>query len=167
MAVDIISAQKLRELLNYDPETGIFTWRIVASTRAKIDDIAGCISTTGYRLIGIDRVLYRAHRLAWLYVYGEWPLKIIDHINGVRTDNRIENLRDVSSQANSHNRHELNITNTSGVAGVIRNKRTKKWTAYIVVNNKRHHIGYFDTLDAAAEARAESKQRLHIGVVRH
>lgn len=103
-----MDATTLRTLLDYNPLTGQFTWRVRAAHRIHVGDIAGVIcKSTGYRVIGINGVRHSAHRLAWLHVHGEWPAQNIDHINGDRSDNRIENLRDVSQQTNTLNRKRV------------------------------------------------------------
>jgi hypothetical protein len=103
MARDDLTAERLRELLDYDPQTGNLIWRQKAHGRPA-GEVAGCRTSRGYWRVGVDRVEYKAHRLVWLHVYGEWPSKQIDHINRNACDNRIENLRDVTASENLVNR---------------------------------------------------------------
>ncbi len=98
-----LTAEYLRSILHYDQETGIFTWKVRTARRVKAGDVAGCSDGDGYRLIKVQSRLYKAHRLAWLYIHGSWPKDQIDHINRIRTDNRIANLREVSNKQNLQN----------------------------------------------------------------
>lgn len=104
----------------------------------------------------VDVTSYKAHRLAWLYIYGEWPSDQIDHINHIRTDNRIKNLRDASSYENSKNQ-SIPKNNTSGVLGVGWNKLGRKWRSNISVNGKRLHLGCFDYFIVACAVRKEAE----------
>jgi hypothetical protein len=94
----------LRALLDYDPDTGVFTWRNPRTYWHKVGDVAGSVNGRGYRILGICGRYYAEHRLAWFYVHGAWPTHTIDHINRVRTDNRIANLRDVTMRENNLNK---------------------------------------------------------------
>ena len=96
-----LSQKYLREALHYDPDTGIFTWKVATASCVKVGAEAGCVKNDGYRAIGMGGKSYKAHRLAWLYVHGEWPKEQIDHINHIRTDNRMENLRPASGGENA------------------------------------------------------------------
>lgn len=146
----------LREILHYDPVTGSFTWR-VARAQKKVGDNAGRVYTGraskelrwGYVEIGIDNKLYRAHRLAWLYMTGEWPKVYIDHKDGDRTNNSFSNLRECTAKQNAHNRFNHH-GKTSKYLGVCLDKHTKKWQASIRVNGKAIYLGQFaNELDAA------------------
>ena len=152
-----LTAEKLRSVLHYEPETGIFTWKVRTSTCVKVGDAAGCPGGGGYLLISVQSRLYRAHRLAWLYVYGEWPKDQLDHINRNRSDNRISNLRDVSTKQNQQNAGKRS-DNTSGHAGVSWYKRISKWQAKITHNQKDVHLGYFATIEAAIAARKAAEK---------
>lgn len=137
-----LTQSRLKELFNYDPETGVFT--------RKSGAIAGTLRSDGYRKITVDRVQYYSHRLAWLYMTGEL-LKDIDHIDRNPSNNRFSNLRSVTKSQNQHNRIKQ-YNNTSGYKGVIYYKRTGKWRACIYVNNKCHSLGYFHTAEQASIA---------------
>ena len=152
-----ITAEKLRELLHYDPETGIFTRKVSTSNSVKVGDITGCPSGPGYLLISVRSRRYQAHRLAWLYVYGEWPKDQLDHINRIRTDNRIANLRDVTQKQNHQNRSKPS-NNTSGHTGVYWDKRDSKWRAEIKHNQKHIYLGYFTDIEEAVAARKAAEK---------
>jgi len=148
-----LTQEELKRLLNYDPKTGIFVWKIYRNYNAKIGDIAGNTNaTTGYINIKINNKSYSAHRLAWLYVYGYFPEQWVDHKNRVRDKNRIKNLREVSPQCNFRN-CKVKKNNTSGITGVGFHKRDKKWMADITVDYKRHFLGGSDSLKEAVAAR--------------
>ena len=141
-----LTKQYLRSVLDYDPITGVFTWCSRSSTKIKIGDKAGYINNLyGYRLIRVDGIKYGAHRLAWLYVHGSFPENEIDHINGIRDDNRIVNLRAVDRQTNARNMKKRK-NNTSGVTGVDWHKCKNKWRAQINGNNGIIHLGYSKSL---------------------
>jgi hypothetical protein len=159
-----VTQNRLKELLNYSVETGLFKWKIAHSRRVHAGDVAGSLSPKGYILIGVDGCVYRAHRLAWLYVYGEFPKLYIDHINRIKTDNRIENLRDVSISVNNENKNCSSIYKKScNVLGVSREKNHRRWRAVITINSKQVHIGYFDTIEEAEAAYVAKKRKLHVG----
>src|ERR1700724_777328 len=121
-----ITAARLREILHYDPETGIFTWRVRTSNRANVGATAGCICANGYPQTSIDGHRYSMHRLAWLYVTGEWPGAETDHRNGDKTDNRFCNLRPATKAENGRNR-AIYKSNTSGFKGVTWDASSRKW----------------------------------------
>lgn len=154
-----ITQAEIKKLLNYDPETGVFTWR-VRRPSINVGDIAGCINKeTGYALICTNRKRYMAHRLAWLYVHGYLPEHELDHINRIRTDNRILNLREVSRMCNIRNTGNF-CNNKSGVKGVYWNERCGKWQVQITVNLNRKHLGYYNDFDDAVCARLAGEQCL-------
>ena len=145
----MLTQKELKALLHYDPNTGIFKWKVGARNSIKVGAIAGCKDSAGYFRIRINGKDYKAHRLAWLYMEGYWPEPEIDHINGVRHDNRWKNLRMVSPVCNGQNK-TISSRNTSGFTGVCWSKAAKKWVARITIHRRRIHIGYYDTpLDAA------------------
>ena len=152
-----LTAEYLRSVLHYSPETGIFTWKVSTSNRVKTGDIAGSQNGLGYLQIKVCSRLYRAHRLAWLYIHGSWPTDQIDHINRIRTDNRISNLREVSNKQNQQNKSKSSH-NTSGYQGVRWHKRDSKWVAQIKHNQKLIHLGYFSILEEALSARKAAEK---------
>jgi len=154
---------ELKELLWYDKETGIFRWRkerkyglIKPWTKAGWTD-------KGYTRIQIGSTGYLAHRLAWLYEFGVWPSKDIDHVNGDRSDNRLCNLRDVSRKINTQNRRTSPINNSCGFLGVSSHKNTGKFVSGIYIQGKRKHLGVFDTAEQAHEAYLIAKRQAHEG----
>lgn len=147
---------RLKELLHYNRATGRFTRKVAACNRVKIGSEAGYLRPDGYVQLYVGSNRHYAHCVAWLYMTGEWPPEKIDHINGVRDDNRFDNLRAVSHQDNARNQ-KIPITNSSGVMGVSWHKRIKKWNAYIRVDGKLIHIGYFDNLCDASVARKQAE----------
>lgn len=155
-----LTANRLREALNYTPETGGFTWRITSSNRSPVGSVAGRDNGNGYRRIMVDGVVYYAHRLAWLYVYGEWPLHEIDHCDGNRSNNRIVNLRPATHKENGQNQ-ALRSTNSSGHHGVSWSKQHGQWCAYICVGGKKKHLGLFDDVKNAGAAYLVAKQKIH------
>ena len=156
MATDLITQERLKSLLTYDPDTGEFRWRVNRTGGVKAGDQAKAKDCHGYGRIKLDGRVYKAHRVAWMYVYGEWPPAHIDHINRVRDDNRIANLRAVSHAENNQNR-SADKRNTSGYTGVYFNKPSRKWQASISVNGKLRSLGYFDTKEDAAFARQRAE----------
>ena len=155
-----ISAERLRELLLYDPCTGAFVWRIDRGGRSFAGKLAGALNTKGYIEITVDGGRYWAHRLAWLHVHGAMPAGVIDHINGDKRDNRIENLRDVGLAVNARNRVRPNKNNKAGVLGVWQHQRGY-WGACIQAGECRRHLGYFPTREQASNAYAAAKSELH------
>lgn len=151
MAQELTQA-RLKELLHYEPETGVFTW-LQARKRTKAGDVAGYIDG-GYHRIQVDYTTYRAHRLAYLYVHGEMPPGKIDHKDRNPRNNRIDNLRPATNSQNSLNAG-LRSNNTSGYKGVHLHTPTQKWLASIVIDQKRYHLGLFNNiLDAVAARKA-------------
>lgn len=159
----MITQARLKELFHYDPSTGLFTRLVdVIGSRFKKGDIAGSTMPNEYTSIGIDRKLYPAHRLVWLYIHGEFPSADIDHINRVRDDNRLSNLRSVSRSENLKNK-KIPDSNTSGVMGVHWHNRTRRWIARIGVSGKKKSLGTFLNKEDAVRARkhAEIKYGYH------
>ena len=153
-----LDSTRLRKLVNYNHETGIFTWLYKPRQNTNAGDVAGYKNDAGYQLIKIDGYAYRAHRLAWLYTYGKWPEGQIDHINQIKHDNRIVNLRDVTVKQNQENR-PIRTDNSSGCTGVSWNSDTSKWRVVINSNGKNIHLGLFENFDDAVSERRLAEQQ--------
>ena len=145
-----LTAEILRELVSYDSATGEFRWRVKVSN-VHAGTIAGSLKVSGYRALMVDRTLYYAHRLAWLYTYGKWPKDQIDHINGERDDNRLANLREATHAQNGRN-IPWNTRNKSGFRGVSWAVRRGKRHAQINITGAVRSLGYFTTPEAASAA---------------
>ena len=158
----MITQSRLKELLHYNPATGLFTWKKPNSNRVKIGDIAGVVMKKGYIIIGIDGKRAYAHRLAWIYMYGETP-NIVDHINRDKKDNRRLNLRNTNRSGNACN-SKLRTDNKTGFVGVTYSKITKKWMAQIVLNKEHYTLGYFFNIKDAIKARKDAEESLKAGV---
>lgn len=148
----ILSATCLRQALIYDPTTGVFTRAKQSSNRIKVGDIAGSPDAKGYLCIRVVGKTYKAHRLAWFYVHGEWPAGEIDHINHDRADNRISNLRDVTKSTNQQNRRAVRGYSKDGT----------RWKAQIRVDGKFRHLGCFSTSQEAHAAYLAAKSEMHM-----
>ena len=156
-------AELAKKRIDYNRETGIFTWA-ESGRGIRMSATAGCADVHGYWKIKLGRKAYRAHRLAWLIVYGEWPSSDLDHINGDRLDNRLENLREATHSLNMQNKRSAMKNNkSSGLLGVTWNKQHKKWQSKIMVNKVFHHVGYFNCPDEAHAAYLQKKRALHAG----
>lgn len=153
---DELSAQTLRELLSYDPDTGIFRWKVARTNRLKVGAETGCSNRAGYKVIRIGNRLYYAHRLAFLYVHGRWPHNQIDHINGCPDDNRIANLREATQSQNNAN-HRTRSDSTLGVKGVGISRTGDRFTAWA----GSRYVGTFDTVGEAESASAEARRNLY------
>ena len=156
----MITVQQLRALLDYEPATGLFRWRLRKGTKSA-GAIAGKRQSCGYIQITIDRRYYYAHRLAWLHAFGKWPADQIDHINRDRADNRLANLRAASPQLNAANA-KVNRNSLSGHKGVRYSRRDKAWLARIYINGRAIYLGTHQSIDAAANAYADAA-REHFG----
>ena len=144
----LLTADQARELFKI--QDGRLVNLVRRGSRAMPGMFAGSENNDGYLRVKINNVAFRVHRVIWLITYGQWPEGQIDHINGVRDDNRIENLRAVSVTGNQQNQH-VRVDNTSGVTGVLSDRGG--WTAKIRANGKRLHLGRFKTLEEATAAR--------------
>lgn len=160
MAKTDLTAERLREVLHYEPSTGVFTWKTSNHNKAQ-GLIAGSIMTSGRRSIKVCYRTYYAYRLAWLYVHGSWPVGHIDHINGIVDDNRIDNLRDVTRSVNSQNQRRATKNSKSGFLGVTPHR--SGWQATIEIAGKKQHIGVFATPELAYEKYIERKRAIHPG----
>ena len=155
----MITQLELKSILNYNPDTGVFTWIEPLSKRYKSGDKAGKIHTSGHVRISLKYNKYYMHRLAWLYVYGKFPLLQIDHINGIRSDNRICNLRECTQMQNSRNRIVSN--SSTGLKGVTFCKKRNKWLAQITVNYVHINLGAYDCKHKAHAAYKNNSRILH------
>lgn len=153
-----LTAQRLREVLHYEPTTGFF-YRRISAPGLPVGAPAGYVRKDGYSRISVDGQRHLAHRLAWLYTHGEWPVHEIDHINACRSDNRILNLRDITSNANRQNQRNAQKKNKTGFLGVC--FRGKSWVASIHHCGKVVHIGSFQTPELAHSAYVDAKRALH------
>lgn len=149
-SANCLSADKLRSLLAYDPETGVFRWR-KPRPNCTPGTVAGGKTSYGYWKISIEGRPYLAHRLVWLLSYGTWPEQEIDHANGVRDDNRLRNLRVATASQNQANKG-MRADNASGVKGVCWDKSRKMWLAGISINGRQKFLGRFAILEQAAAA---------------
>lgn len=159
----LLTAERLREVLAYNPGTGVLTRLVRTANNIQIGDAAGYIRPDGYSYVRVDTHQYLAHRLIWLHVHGRWPTDQIDHINGCHDDNRLCNLREASPGENNQNVRQPRVDNKSGFIGAKRHKRRKNkiWQAVIGVNGKRHSLGYFSTAELAHAAYLKAKRELH------
>ncbi len=151
----MITQSELKTILHYDPETGLFTWK-----NKSVGKIAGTTTYAGYISINLSGKVYRAHRLAWLYMTGSFPKNQIDHINRKRHDNRFVNLHDVLNITNSKNRKK-NINNKSGFNGVFWHKYNKLWVAKTRDCDRTVYLGSFKNLDDAIKARKNADIKYH------
>lgn len=157
MATDLITQDRLKSLLTYDPDKGEFFWRVNRTGGTKAGDRAGSFDTERYLVMRVDGRYYRGHRLVWLYVHGQWPTHHLDHINGDPSDNRLANLREATPAQNGMNRRK-DIRNKSGRTGVTWCATSKKWRADIGQNGRVSHLGRFNTLEAAILARDKAER---------
>ena len=155
---------KLKSLLHYDPETGLFTW-LVKRGKHLAGRICSCKNAAGYIVIRIDGKLYSAHRLAYLYMNGCWPEKEIDHINLDKSDNRFKNLRQASRCENMQNTGKRSH-NKTGIIGISICKQTGKYAAEIKFNKTRYFLGRFDCLELASLVVSEHRDALHFKFAR-
>lgn len=169
IAVGLINREKeaalshdfLRSIIAYCPETGIFKWREKRGVNGRSDRHAGYVMANGYRVIRVDYSKFLAHRLAWFYMHSEWPEEEIDHINLVKDDNRITNLREASRAGNCRN-VGIKKHNKLGVKGVHRHSQCRnRFVANITINAKTTYLGIFDTAEDAHQAYAEASIKHH------
>lgn len=148
----VLTTERLRELVDYDPEKGLFRWKVSRRGGCKAGEVAGVLHAKGYRFIKIDQCRYSAHRLAWFYMTGRWPAQCIDHVNRERDDNRFSNLREASWSENRMN---------TAASGIKFYPRSGKWRAYIGSNGRQTYLGVFDSREAAAAARRAAEPKYH------
>ena len=156
-----ITQKELKDILEYDKTTGLFTRLKRTNNKQVLGGIVGSLSHYGYVLTKINNISYSMHRLAWLYVYGAFPERHLDHINGIRDDNRISNLREVDIQANNENRRKAQKNNAIGFLGVHISKG--KYEASIRIKGKSKNLGRYTTPELAHEAYLAAKRKLHAG----
>ena len=154
-----LTQERLKELLDYDSESGVFKWRVCRGP-CHIGTAAGTKNKLGYTQVTIDNKIYLAHRLAWLYFYGCFPANKLDHVNRIRDDNRIENLRAATQRENKQN-VSMQRNNTSGAMGVCWDKSSNKWRAYVRADGRLMHLGLHTSIEAARAARASGKAKHH------
>jgi hypothetical protein len=142
----------LRERFSYNSETGVLTRRIAPHGRFFAGERVGWFDAKGYLRTGIAGKYPAVHRLIWLYVYGVWPREQLDHINGIKDDNRLINLREASNSQNTCNR-DVRRGSESGLKGITQDKRTGRWRAYVHVGGKRIWLGFFTTKEEAHSVR--------------
>ena len=157
----MITQSRLKELLHYDPKTGVFTYRVKTSYRVEIGNVAGCDNGKGYLQIRLDAVLYKAHRLAWLYMTGAFPALGVDHENGIHGDNKWDNIREATKKRNGENQRKAHKNSTTGLLGVT--NRGNKFRATLHTEGVRHYLGDFNTPEEAHAAYVLSKRKLHEG----
>lgn len=157
----LVGYDEVRRRLDYDAHTGLFRWAESGNGRV-LGQRAGWIKSDGYIAIALNGRQYLAHRLAWLYVHGKWPAASIDHINGIRSDNRIFNLRDVPQSINNQNFRRARKHGLSGYLGASK-ASLRRWRAQIVVGGVKHYLGLFKSPEEAHVAYVTAKRRLHEG----
>lgn len=160
MATADLTAARLRELLEYDPETGLFRWRAPRS-RFQASPLAGTKQRIGYIVFRVDGTLQYAHRLAWLYMTGSWPQHKIDHIDGQKGNNRWPNLRDVPQAVNCQNQRQGR--KGGPMMGAYYDHRCDRWKSSIAVDKKQIHLGNYATELEAHNAYLAAKRELHVG----
>lgn len=159
--VSKLTIERINEVLNYSPETGLLTWKVSPRNRTRVGDIAGTLNESGYLFVCIDGLKIRAHRAAWGIYYGNLPDRFIDHINGIRDDNRICNLRLATKSLNSQNSF-IRSDNKTGVKGVHFRKDTGKFSASIQIDGKTYYLGCYSCLDDAKKARLLAEKEFHL-----
>lgn len=155
-----LTAQRVRELLDYDPETGLLTWRVTRG-KARVGAVAGHVRDD-YIVLGIDGRSHLAHRLAWLHAYGSLPVHQIDHRDGDTYNNRLVNLRDVTGSVNQQNKKHARADNKTGLLGVT-SVKNGWYRATIKAGGKQRHLGRFRAEQDAHQAYLAAKRQLHAG----
>ena len=160
MAKPLPTIERLRELLNYDPETGILTWKVHRNNRAQAGSVAGSVNRYGYIELRVDYATLRSHRVAWAIHHGKWPNLMVDHIDGVKTNNQIKNLRDVTNSKNQQNRRVWSNKKT-GLLGAIKNMKGCSFQARINLEGKYKYLGNYKTAEEAHAAYLAAKKIYH------
>lgn len=161
----MVTHERLTEVLDYDPLSGVFKWKQAVGKRVRVGDVAGS-TVDGYIRIVLDKVKYRAHRLAWFYVNKVWPSGLLDHKDTNRSNNRIDNLRLATKSENNHNRR-LNTNSTTGVKGVTYHKQSGKYVTLVQFKSVQYRFGSHDTIEAAEIAVRRGRETLHGDFVNH
>lgn len=171
--MNLLTQSYLKECLDYSLDTGTFTWKTRPIEHFKTDNSQklwnarfsnkdiGSLHCDGYFVIRLGGKNYLSHRIAWLYVHGCFPENQIDHVNGIRTDNRLINLRPANNAENAQNERKARLNNKSGFLGVSWNRDNKKFRARIITNGKSKHLGYFESPEEAHENYLQEKRKLH------
>ena len=152
----MLSHEKLLELLEYSPSTGLFTWRVSRSGNKGVGSIAGTLQKDGCLTIGLDRKIYKAHRLAWFYMTGSWPKKLVDHRNTIRTDNSWNNLREANHAQNMYNSPSKNKFGATGIRAV-----GSKFQVYLTENGYIKYFGTCHTQQEAITLSLQEQRRIH------
>ncbi len=154
-----LTQKKLKELLYYNAETGVFVWKKYRCQIARTGDVAGTIKENGYRYIRIGNKAYRANRLAWFYMEGYFPEHEVDHKDRIRDNNKWRNLVEKTASCNARNRGVRSDSKT-GITGVIKHKANGKYQSSITISpKKRKHLGFFESMESAALARWEAEKK--------
>jgi hypothetical protein len=162
MKTQTLTQARLKEILNYDPETGVFTWRVSTNKKIKIDSVAGSRENRGYIIIQFEGKSYKAHRLAWLYINGTLSEKQIDHKDRNKSNNAITNLREATYSENQQNVSRARKSNlTSNTLGVSWDKKANKWRAQIHIPDKTINLGVYESKECAHLAYVEAKRQYH------
>jgi hypothetical protein len=161
--VPALTTERLRELLHYDLKTGLFTWKVRSAQRIQVGDVAGTVNKGGYVQIGIDGTQPYAHRLAFLFILGTWPMNVVDHIDTDTSNNAWTNLRDTTQRANIQNRRRPQSNSDSGLLGVSWSAYHGRWRACLLVDGVNKHLGYFGDKHEAYAAYVSAKRQLHEG----
>lgn len=150
-----ISHQRLKELLEYFPETGSFLWQ---ERKKNMRERVGSVDNKGYLRISLDKVRYKAHRIAWFYIHGEWPEGMLDHIDGNKLNNKLNNLRDVQQNVNSYNTETAYSSSKTGFLGVT--KVGNRFYPRLGISGKVHHFGGYGTPEEAHEVYKAQKKKV-------
>lgn len=153
----MLTATRLREVLDYDAETGVLRAKIARHGGVKTGSIVGTLTSRGYRHARVDGKIYQTHRLVWLYAYGRWPAHGIDHINGIHDDNRLLNLREATHTENMRNRKPQN--SVAGLKGVY--KKGNRWRAQIRAKGQNNYLGSFASAEEAHAVYCEAARKYH------
>jgi hypothetical protein len=159
-ATAALSLNRLRAVLHYASDTGVFTWRTNIGGKA-MGSVAGCVSPKGYLYISIDRITHKAHRLAWLYMTGVHPAKSLDHIDQDKLNNCWANLRELTHTENQQNKSRVTARSKSRLLGACYIPSRHGYRSQIQVDKKVHVLGHFDTAEEAHQVYLEAKRRMH------